>query len=54
MPYAKVQDVVVSQGIIGKIVSVGTVTAYSGYDESKLELGNISNPNNVEEIIFEE
>jgi len=54
MPYAKVQDVVISQGILGKIASVGTVTAYSGYDNSKLELTNISNPNKVEEIIFEE
>ena len=54
MPYAKVQDVVVSQGILGKIVSVGTVTAYSGYDGSKLELNNISNPKKVEEIIFNE
>ncbi|WP_263641308.1 PH domain-containing protein [Methanobrevibacter arboriphilus] len=52
MPYSKIQDIVISQGILGRIVSVGTVTAYSGYDESKLEISNVSNPKLVEETIF--
>ena len=54
MPYSKIQDIVVSQGIFGRIVSVGTVTAYSAYDGSKLELENINDPKHVESVIFDE
>lgn len=54
MHYSKIQDVIVSQGLLGRLISVGTITIYSGYDGSNLELENINRPNNVEEIIFEE
>ena len=54
MPYSKIQDVIISQGVLGRIASVGTVTVYSGYDESKLELNNVSKPKFVEETIFSE
>ena len=52
MPYATIQDINSSQSIIGKIINVGSVTVFSAYDNNQLELNNVSNPSEVEEIIF--
>ncbi|WP_405307165.1 PH domain-containing protein [Methanobrevibacter sp.] len=52
MPYATIQDINTSQSIIGKIINVGSISVFSAYDNNQLELSNISNPSEVEEIIF--
>ncbi|MBE6500802.1 MAG: PH domain-containing protein [Methanobrevibacter thaueri] len=52
MPYATIQDVNTSQGILARIFNVGSVSVYSAYDNNQMELKNISNPSQIEEIIF--
>ena len=52
MPYATIQDVNTSQSILARLFNVGTVSVFSAYDNNQLELKNISNPSEVEEIIF--
>ena len=52
MPYATIQDINTSQNILEKIFNVGSVSVFSAYDNNLLELSNISNPSEVEEIIF--
>ena len=52
MPYAAIQDINTSQGIFAKIFNVGTVSLFSAYDNNQMELKNISNPSEIEEIIF--
>ena len=52
MPYATIQDVNTSQSILDRIINVGTISLYSAYDNSQLELANVSNPSEIENIIF--
>lgn len=52
MPYSTIQDVNTSQSIFARIFNVGSVSVFSAYDNNQLELKNISNPSEVEEIIF--
>ncbi|WP_409200897.1 PH domain-containing protein [Methanobrevibacter sp. DSM 116169] len=52
MPYSSIQDVSSSQSILGRLFSVGSVFAYSAYDNNQIILNNISKPSNVEDIIF--
>ena len=52
MPYRTIQDIDTSQGIIARLFNVGTVSAFSAYDNNQIKLENISNPTKVEEIIF--
>ena len=52
MPYTTIQDINTSQGILGRMVNVGSVSLYSAYDNNQMELKNVSNPSEVEEIIF--
>jgi membrane protein YdbS with pleckstrin-like domain len=52
MPYGAIQDLNTSQSIFAKLLNVGSVSVFSAYDSNLLELKNISNPSEVEEIIF--
>jgi membrane protein YdbS with pleckstrin-like domain len=52
MPYATIQDVNTSQSIFARLFNIGSVSVYSAYDNNQMELKNISNPSEVEEIIF--
>ena len=52
MPYATIQDVNTSQNIFERLFNVGSVSVFSAYDNNEMELKNISNPSEVEEIIF--
>ena len=52
MPYSTIQDVNTSQSILARLFNVGTVSAFSAYDNNQIKLENISNPSKVEEIIF--
>ncbi len=52
MPYSTIQDLNTSQSIIAKLFNVGTVSVFSAYDNNSIELKNISNPSEVEDIIF--
>ena len=52
MPYATIQDVNTSQNILARLFNVGSVSVFSAYDNNEMELKNISNPSEVEEIIF--
>lgn len=52
MPYSTIQDINTSQGILARLFNVGTVSAFSAYDNNQIKLENISNPTKVEEIIF--
>ena len=52
MPYSTIQDINTSQGFISKLFNVGSISIYSAYDNNQLFLENISDPSNVEEIIF--
>lgn len=54
MPYNTIQDINVSQNIIEKIVGIGTVAIYSAYDNNQMEIADISNPGEVEDILFEQ
>ena len=53
MPFNTIQDISVSKGILGRLISVGTLTLYSAYDGKNVELKNIYSPSKVEDIIFE-
>ena len=52
MPYATIQDVNTSQNILQRLLNIGSVSVFSAYDNNQIELKNISNPSEVEEIIF--
>lgn len=52
MPYRTIQDINTSQSILARLFNVGTVSAFSAYDNNQIKLENISNPTKVEEIIF--
>ena len=52
MPYATIQDINTSQSIFAKMLNVGSVSLFSAYDNNQMEIKNISNPSEVEEIIF--
>ena len=52
MPYATIQDVNTSQNILERVFNIGSVSVFSAYDNNLMELKNISNPSEVEEIIF--
>lgn len=52
MPYATIQDLNTSQSFLARLVNVGSVSVFSAYDNNQMELKNISNPSEVEEIIF--
>ncbi|WP_462315950.1 PH domain-containing protein [Methanobrevibacter sp.] len=52
MPYATIQDINTSQNILARLFNVGSVSVFSAYDNNQIELKDISNPSEVEEIIF--
>ncbi|MDL2271096.1 PH domain-containing protein [Methanobrevibacter sp. OttesenSCG-928-I08] len=52
LPYSKIQDLSSSQSILGRILSVGSISIYSAYDNNQVIIKNVSNPNHIEEIIF--
>lgn len=52
MQYSTIQDINTSQNLIEKLINVGTISIYSAYDNNDIELKNISNPKNIEEILF--
>ncbi|MDR2623835.1 MAG: PH domain-containing protein [Methanobrevibacter sp.] len=52
--YNHIQDLRFSQGIIGKIFSVGTIEIYSGYSKESLKFKNMNTPKKVQRIIFSE
>lgn len=52
--YTHIQDVRFSQGILGKIFSVGTIDIYSGYSKESLKFKNMNTPKKVQKIIFSE
>ena len=52
MPYSTIQDINTSQSIFARMFNVGSVSIFSAYDNNQMELKNISNPSEVEEIIF--
>ncbi|MBQ6630057.1 MAG: PH domain-containing protein [Methanobrevibacter sp.] len=52
MPYSTIQDVNSTQSIIARLFNIGTVSVFSAYDNNLMSLENISNPSEVEEIIF--
>ncbi len=52
MPYATIQDINTSQSIFARMFNVGSVSVFSAYDNNQIAIENISNPSEVEEIIF--
>lgn len=52
MPFRSIQDIDLSQSILERIFDIGTVTAYSAYDNNSMVLSNIHNPSEVEDILF--
>lgn len=52
MPYATIQDINTSQSIFARMFNVGSISMFSAYDNNLMELSNISNPSEVEDIIF--
>lgn len=52
MPYNTIQDISSSQSIIGRLIGVGSISAYSAYDNNQIELKDIPNPDKVEDLIF--
>ena len=54
MPYNTIQDIQIDQGIIGRIIGIGSVIIYSAYDGNNLNLHQVSTPQNIEELVFEQ
>ena len=52
IPYTNIQDLNTSQSIFARLLNVGSIYVFSAYDNSNIELKNISNPSEVEDIIF--
>jgi membrane protein YdbS with pleckstrin-like domain len=52
--YNHIQDVRLSQGIFGKIFSVGTIEIYTGYNKESLKFTNMNTPKKAQKIIFSE
>ena len=52
MPYSTIQDINTSQNILERLFNVGSVSVYSAYDNNQIAIENVSNPSEVEEIIF--
>lgn len=52
MPYTTIQDINTSQSIIAKLFNIGTVSAFSAYDNNQIKLEYIPNPSEAEDIIF--
>ena len=52
MPYSTIQDINTSQSIFARLFNVGSISAYSAYDNNQVALDYISNPSKVEEMIF--
>ena len=52
MPYSTIQDINTSQNILERILNVGSISVYSAYDNNQIAIEYVSNPSNVEEIIF--
>ena len=52
MPYSTIQDINTSQGFVSKLFNVGSVSVYSAYDNNQISIENISNPSEVEDMIF--
>ena len=52
MPYASIQDINTSQSILGKVFNVGSIYLFSAYDNNQMELSAISNPSEIEDVIF--
>ncbi|MDR3223539.1 MAG: PH domain-containing protein [Methanobrevibacter sp.] len=52
--YSHIQDVRLSQGIFGKIFSVGTIEIYTGYNKESLKFANMNTPKKAQKIIFSE
>ena len=52
MPYATIQDINTSQSIFSKLFNVGSISVFSAYDNNQISIENVSNPSEVEEIIF--
>ena len=53
MPYSKIQDMNTTQSILAKVFNIGSVSIFSAYDNNQLQLDNVSDPGNLENIIFE-
>ncbi len=52
MPYTTIQDINTSQNILARLFNVGTVSAFSAYDNNLINIENVSNPSKIEDIIF--
>ena len=54
MPYNTIQDIQIDQNLIGRLFGIGSVIVYSAYDGNNLDLHQISNPQDVEELMFDQ
>lgn len=54
MPYAKIQDIEISQNILERFLNVGDVIVYGGHDNSQIILDDTPNPREVEELISQQ
>ncbi|MCL2116291.1 MAG: PH domain-containing protein [Methanobrevibacter sp.] len=54
MPFNHIQDITVSQGIFRRIISIGHVIVVNAYDLTDIEFTDIHNPEDVQELIFNE
>ena len=52
MPYGSIQDINTSQSILEKVFNVGSIYLFSAYDNNQMELSAISNPSEIEDVIF--
>ena len=52
MPYATIQDINTSQNIFARMFGVGSISAFSAYDNNKMEFSNIHDTSKAEDIIF--
>ncbi|MDR2967882.1 MAG: PH domain-containing protein [Methanobacteriaceae archaeon] len=54
MPFYHIQDITVSQGIISRIFSIGDVVVVNAYDLTDIEFIDVSNPEYIQDLIFNE
>lgn len=54
MPFNHVQDITVSQGVFRRIFSIGHVIVVNAYDLTNIDFIDVHNPEDIQELIFNE
>jgi len=53
MPFNRIQDITVEQGVIRRLISIGHVIVVNAYDLTNIDFVNVHDPENIQETIFD-